>query len=78
MAERLRIPLDVAVVSKITLPWDTEAGYDAVAFDGTMRLNGDFVDHLGLTEKQIQQGINETPPKLLRPAQLNSRDQHLS
>ena len=33
------MPMDLAVVSKITLPWNTEAGYGAVAFDGTVRLN---------------------------------------
>jgi predicted phosphoribosyltransferase len=66
IAERLRIPLDVAVVSKITLPWNTEAGYGAVAFDGTMRLNEDLLPRLGLTEEQIQQGIDETTQKVLR------------
>jgi predicted phosphoribosyltransferase len=66
IAERLQIPLDVAVVSKITLPWNTEAGYGAVAFDGTMRLNEDLLPRLGLTEEQIQQGIDETTQKVLR------------
>jgi putative phosphoribosyl transferase len=66
IAERLRIPLDVAVVSKITLPWNTEAGYGAVAFDGTMRLNEDLLPHLGLIEAQIQQGIKQTTQKVLR------------
>jgi len=68
IAERLRIPLDVAVVSKITLPWNTEAGYGAVAFDETMRLNEVLVEHLGLTEEQIQQGIAQTTQKVLRRA----------
>jgi predicted phosphoribosyltransferase len=66
IAKKLRIPLDMAVVSKITLPWNTEAGYGAVAFDKTMRLNDDLVPHLGLTEEQIQLGINETTKKVLR------------
>jgi len=26
-------------VSKITLPWNSEAGFGAVAFDGTVMLN---------------------------------------
>ncbi|MCJ7546249.1 MAG: phosphoribosyltransferase [Deltaproteobacteria bacterium] len=68
IAKRLRIPLDVAVVSKITLPWNTEAGYGAVAFDETMRLNEALVEHLGLTEEQIQQGIAQTTQKVLRRA----------
>jgi len=66
MAERLHIPLDVAVVSKITLPWNTEAGYGAVAFDGTMRLNEDLLPRLGLTDGQIQEGIKQTTQKVLR------------
>jgi len=66
IAEKLHIPLDVAVASKITLPWNTEAGYGAVAFDGTMRLNEDLLPRLGLIEEQIQQGIEQTTPKVLR------------
>jgi len=66
IAEKLHIPLEVAVVSKITLPWNTEAGYGAVAFDGTMRLNEELVPRLGLTTEQIQQGIEQTTRKVLR------------
>jgi len=66
IAQSLTIPLEVAVVSKITLPWNTEAGYGAVAFDGTMRLNKDLLAHLGLTEEQIQKGVNQTNQKVIR------------
>jgi putative phosphoribosyl transferase len=66
IVERLKIPLEVAVVSKITLPWNTEAGYGAVAFDGTVRLNEDFLSHLGLTEEQIKAGVDQTTQKVLR------------
>jgi predicted phosphoribosyltransferase len=66
IAERLKIPFEIAVVSKITLPWNTEAGYGAVAFDGTMRLNEELVARLGLTREQIQQGIDRTTDKVLR------------
>ena len=38
MAHALGWPLDVAVVSKVTLPWNTESGYGAVAFDGSVLL----------------------------------------
>jgi putative phosphoribosyl transferase len=65
IAEKLEIALDVAVVSKITLPWNTEAGYGAVAFDKTMRLNEDLVPCLGLNKGQIQQGIGRTTQKVL-------------
>jgi putative phosphoribosyl transferase len=75
IAKQLRIPLDVAVVSKITLPWNTEAGYGAVAFDKTMRLNEDLVAHLGLTKEKIQEGIEQTTQKVLRRAKRFRGDQ---
>jgi len=65
-ARRLKLPLDVAVVSKITLPWNTEAGYGAVAFDGTVRLNHALTQRLGLTQKEIRRGIQETREKVRR------------
>jgi putative phosphoribosyl transferase len=66
MAERLNLPLDLAVVSKITLPWNTEAGYGAVAFDGTVRLNENLVARFGLTKEQIQEGIDKTSQKVAK------------
>jgi len=66
MAERLNLPLYPAVVSKITLPWNTEAGYGAVAFDGTVRLNDNLVARFGLTKEQIQEGIDKTSQKVAK------------
>lgn len=64
LAEQLDLPMDIAVVSKITLPWNTEVGYGAVAFDGSVRLNNDLVARLGLTDEDIQQGISKTSAKV--------------
>ncbi len=66
VAKRLQLPLEVAVVSKITLPWDTEAGYGAVAFDGTVLLNRELILHLGLKEREIQDGQYKTSQKVAR------------
>jgi putative phosphoribosyl transferase len=66
MAERLSLPLKLAVVSKITLPWNTEAGYGAVAFDGTVRLNETLVARLRLSREQIQEGIDKTLKKVAK------------
>jgi predicted phosphoribosyltransferase len=66
LADALRLELDVAPVSKITLPWNTESGYGAVAFDGTVRLNQPLLERLGLTEQQVQDGIAGTRDKVLR------------
>lgn len=59
-------PLDVAVVSKITLPWNREAGYGALAFDGSVRLDHDRVALFELDEATVQAGIAETRIKVER------------
>ena len=66
LAEALGCPLDVAVVSKITLPWNTEAGYGAVAFDGSYLLNDAMIRAVGLDETDIARGLEKTRAKVLR------------
>ena len=65
-ARGLHLPLDVAVVSKITLPWNSEAGYGAVAFDGTVMLNEELLSRLNLSDLEIQTGIKKTEQKVSR------------
>jgi putative phosphoribosyl transferase len=64
IARALGLPLDVAVVSKITLPWTSEAGYGAVAFDGTVLLDEALVARLGLDEATTRHGIESTLEKV--------------
>jgi predicted phosphoribosyltransferase len=66
MASRLALPLDLAVCSKVTFPWNTESGYGAVAFDGTVRLNEEVVRRAGLGEAEIRAGIERTWEKVQR------------
>lgn len=66
ISSKLGIDLDVAVVSKITLPWNTEAGYGAVAYDGTVKLNEDIISQLGLTNDQIKNGTEKALNKVKR------------
>jgi putative phosphoribosyl transferase len=66
LAEELGLELDVAVVSKITLPWNTEAGYGAVAFDGTVRINEPLRRRLGLSDEDVDAGIETTRGKVQR------------
>ena len=66
VAESLHCPLDVAVVSKIVLPWNSEAGYGAVAFDGSYRLNHDLVQGIALNEEEVERGITATRAKVAR------------
>ena len=64
VASKLQLPLDIAVVSKITLPWNTEAGYGAVAFDGSVRLNEDMISRIGLKKENVEAGIEQTLNKV--------------
>jgi putative phosphoribosyl transferase len=66
IASKLNLDLDVAVVSKITLPWNTEAGYGAVAYDGTVKLNSEILPQIGLTDNQIKNGIEKAKIKVER------------
>ncbi len=64
LAHILGLTLDVAVVSKITLPWNSERGYGAVAYDGTVRLNEAFVRQMGLGPAEVDKGIARTREKV--------------
>jgi predicted phosphoribosyltransferase len=66
IAHELHLPLDVAVVSKITLPWSTEAGFGAVAFDGSVQLNRILIDKLSLSEENIREGVERTRHKVMK------------
>jgi predicted phosphoribosyltransferase len=60
VARHLKIPMNVAVVRKIQVPWNTEAGFGAVTWDGSVILNDRLVSQLGLTPTQIEDCISRT------------------
>src|SRR5687768_4780499 len=64
IAARLALPLDIAPVSKVLLPWTTESGYGAVAFDGTVWIDEDAVNRFSLSTAQIKNGIIEARAKV--------------
>lgn len=66
VAKRLAAPLEVAVVSKILLPWTTEAGYGAIAWDGSLWVNEEDARYYHLTEEQIAAGVAEARVKVQR------------
>jgi predicted phosphoribosyltransferase len=66
IARKLDLPLDVLVVSKITPPWNSEVGYGAVAFDGTVILNQELLSQFHLSQEEIQKGIKKTEEKVNR------------
>ncbi len=73
IAERLGLEFDLLVVSKITLPWTTEAGCGAVAFDGTVLLNEELIKDLRLSKEDVQRGIERTFEKVKRRTERTRR-----
>jgi len=60
VAKILGAPFDVMVVRKIQIPWNTEAGFGAVTWDGTVILNEPLVAQLGLSDEVVQQCVART------------------
>ncbi len=59
-------PLDVAVANKITLPWNPEAGYGAIAWDGPVRIDERRAAAAGLDRETIEEGQAKTRAKVRR------------
>jgi len=70
VARALNLSLDVAVVSKILLPWDTEAGFGAVGFDGSVWINQEYVDYYRLDQPTIERQTEATRKKVQRRLKL--------
>lgn len=54
VADALELPLDIVVTSKIGAPYNPEFAIGAVASDGSMWLNDDLIDRLGVTDEYIE------------------------
>jgi putative phosphoribosyl transferase len=55
IAEALEAELEVIAPRKLPIPFNPEAGFGAIAEDGTIYLNAALVRALGLTEDEIRQ-----------------------
>jgi predicted phosphoribosyltransferase len=60
VAKELNILMDVMVVRKVQIPWNTEAGFGAVTWDGETVLNEPLVRQLGITREVIDESILKT------------------
>ena len=60
IAKILGVLMDVVVVRKIQIPWNTEAGFGALTWDGEAVLNEPLVRQLGLTRIMINDSISKT------------------
>jgi predicted phosphoribosyltransferase len=59
LATRLKIPFDLVITRKIHIPWNKEAGFGAVSWDGVTLLNEHLVARLGLTRQEIDRCVAE-------------------
>ena len=60
LAKEITVLLDVVVVRKIQIPWNTEAGFGAITWDGKIVLNQALVEQLNLTEEELKKAILRT------------------
>ena len=70
IAGALDLALDAAVVSKILLPWNTEAGFGAVGFDGSIWINDEFASYYNLDQTAIEQQTQAALAKVQRRVKL--------
>ncbi len=70
VAEALGAPLDVAVVSKVTPSRNTEVGYGAVAFDGSVRLDDGRRRQLSVSEAEAEADVARTVARVRRRLEL--------
>ncbi|NIM46277.1 MAG: phosphoribosyltransferase, partial [Nitrososphaeria archaeon] len=59
-AKELHTSLDIIVVRKIQIPWNPEAGFGAVTWNGETILNKPLVRQLGLNEALIDEAVSKT------------------
>lgn len=59
VAKRLDLAFDIAITRKIHIPWNKEAGFGAITWNGTTLLNQPLADTLRLSKEEIDQCIAE-------------------
>ncbi|HTY15220.1 MAG TPA: phosphoribosyltransferase family protein [Methanoregulaceae archaeon] len=60
IARGLSIPFTVLVVRKLQIPWNTEAGFGSMTWDGNVYLNQALVDRLSLSGDDIARAVETT------------------
>jgi len=60
IAETLGLGLDLILVRKVQIPWNSEAGFAAVNMDSDLFINEHLLSLLHLTDEQIEQQVKKT------------------
>jgi putative phosphoribosyl transferase len=69
LAQALASPLEIVSVRKLPIPFSPEAGFGAVALDGSVVLNDDLVRRAGLSRRQIDSIVQQVLEEVRRRAQ---------
>lgn len=66
IAKELGLPLDLIIVRKLPVPYNTEAGFGSMSWDGEVMLNERLVKQLQLNKEEINGAIEEVKHELER------------
>jgi predicted phosphoribosyltransferase len=78
VAKELDVMMDVVIVRKVQIPWNTEAGFGALTWDGETVLNDLLIRHLDLADKVIEESISKTRKIILERLRIFRRDKPFS
>ncbi len=70
IADKLGLELEAAVVNKVTPPWNSEWGFGAVIFDGSVVLDHATLARLGMDDQTLQGCIKAARSKVQRRVKL--------
>jgi putative phosphoribosyl transferase len=78
VARELAISMDLMIVRKIQIPWNAEAGFGAVTWDGEKVLNKNLIRRLGLTKKEVEESISQTKETIQERVKKFKKDKPMS
>jgi len=70
ISKELGIPLDLIIVRKLPIPYNTEAGFGSVSWDGEVMLNDKLLSGLQLSGEEIGKAIDDVKRELDRRMEL--------
>lgn len=77
VASALGVDLDLIICRKIPMPLNPEAGFGAIADDGTIILNEEIVKRVGLNRQQIEDEASKVRAEIKRRSILYCKDHPL-
>lgn len=74
VAHKLKVPLDIVVPRKIRAPYNPELAIGAVTEDGTMNLDQNLVEYLGVSKSYLEEESNRQRLEIKRRLRLYRGD----